>query len=580
MFTFTTTIYMALIGLAFTAGDKIETARVNSPSGPIDGLKTQNKHTGMNLHEFRGIPFGKPPVGPLRFKKPEPVDKWTDVLDATEFGAGCPQTVSEYTPDFAPRKMSEDCLFLNVYVPGSLDENRKLSVMVWIYGGGFMAGFSSQYDGGWIATQGNVIVITINYRVDILGFLTLDHPAALGNYGLWDQKLALQWVHDNIESFGGNPDSVTLFGESAGGWSVSFQSLIPSNQGLFHRIIAQSGVVNRLSIMTKKQINDRTIELAQKTSCPINDMFKFVNCLRDKDYSELLEATNMESSMSQDRIDSYQTPYFAVVDGELFHDHPITSLDDKSTEVAKFFKSLDLITGYTSNEGLVLYFIIFPKMQEIFEFNVTEGIPARFICEGMIAPFVELFYKNDTDVKQKMCSYYTTESSKDEQSMRANHLLGDIIFNHPAMEMLSYHTRLGGKSYQYVFSKEKHIEWGFAPLPEWATGSGHGEDLQFMFDMHTVMPSLNETKFTPEEKDLSDKIIQYWTSFAKTGEPYGGEGAIPWKPFDLTSRYYLDLDTPLALRSNLSPKMVEFWSKEIPAIGLERVEKVKRHDEL
>ncbi|VDI72706.1 Hypothetical predicted protein [Mytilus galloprovincialis] len=332
MDTFLTAIYMALICLVFTADDKTETTRVNTPSGPINGFKTQNKNTGMNLHEFRGIPFGKPPVGPLRFKKPEPVDKWTDVLDATEYGAGCPQTV--YIPDLAPRKISEDCLFLNVYVPGSLDESRKLSVMVWIYGGGLMAGFSSQYDGGWIATQGNVIVITISYRVDILGFFTLDHPAALGNYGLWDQKLALQWVHDNIASFGGNPDSVTLFGESAGGLSASFQSLIPSNQGLVHRIIAQSGVVNRMSIMTKKLINDRTIELAQKTSCPINDMFKFVNCLRDKDYSELLEATNIGSFMAQDRIESYQLPYFAVVDGELFHDHPITSLDDKSTEVA------------------------------------------------------------------------------------------------------------------------------------------------------------------------------------------------------------------------------------------------------
>ena len=150
-------VFMILMQCCHAADDQMETVIVITPTGPMKGVKTKNKQTGETLHEFRGIPYGKPPVGELRFEKPKPIDNWKETLDATSFGAACPQSV--FIKDFKPGTMSEDCLFLNVYVPQILDPNRKLSVMVWIHGGGLNIGFSHQYDGGWIATEGNAIVV-------------------------------------------------------------------------------------------------------------------------------------------------------------------------------------------------------------------------------------------------------------------------------------------------------------------------------------------------------------------------------------------------------------------------------------
>ncbi|XP_071130067.1 fatty acyl-CoA hydrolase precursor, medium chain-like isoform X2 [Mytilus galloprovincialis] len=566
------TVFMTLVCADIALADF---TLVNSECGPIKGLKTQNKQTGKDVYEFRGIPFGKPPIGPLRFTKPQPVDKWTETLDATEFGAACSQSVPPMMPDFKPSKMSEDCLFLNVYVPNHVDKNRKLPVMVWIYGGGLVMGFSNQYDGGWIATQGDVIVVTINYRLDVFGFLTVDHPASKGNYGLWDQKLALQWVHDNIASFGGDPESVTIFGQSAGGWSVSFQSLIPQNKGLFQRVIAQSGVVNELNMLTKKQINERTIHLAKKTSCPINDMYKFTDCLRDIDVSELLKATDMFSLMPDDRLEVFQPQYIPVVDGELYPDHPLRSLKDEKSDVAQFYGSLDLIAGFTSNEGLMMAMGILPKLQENFGFNVSESIPLKFICKGMIEPFVEKFYNNDSEVKDKICKFYTSETtSTDEQSQKASEFIADSCFGYTIKRMLDYHVSFEGKKYQYLFSKEKPI-MGFAP--KWGKGSGHGEEIQFMFDIKVLLPSMNSTAFTPEEQQIANEIIGYWTSFARKGVP---EGPVEWKPFDTTSKYYLDIDTITTLKKDLRPEVMNFWLKDIPSIELDPVDDRKVHDEL
>ena len=168
-------------------------------------------------------------------------------INATYFGAICPQVAEDPNNPM----QSEDCLFLNVYVPKAIDR-QGLSVMVWVFGGGFTTGYSHFYDGSRLTIEGDVIVVTFNYRVGLFGFLSLLHPSARGNWGLWDQKLAFQWVHDNILAFGGNRNSVTIFGQSSGGTSASYHSMIPSNRGLFQRVIAQSGSVSRIGLVQKK----------------------------------------------------------------------------------------------------------------------------------------------------------------------------------------------------------------------------------------------------------------------------------------------------------------------------------------
>jgi carboxylesterase type B len=213
------------------------------PGHMIMGLNTT--YEGDTVYQFRGIPYAAPPVGSLRFHKPNPAIPWHGWLDATNYKSVCMQDrtipvntgLNRYT-------MSEDCLQLNIYVPMSVSNHGNKGgkpVMVWVHGGAFTIGTSITYDGSFLALQGDVIVVTVNYRLGFFGFYSTGDSASPGNYGLWDQRQAFQWTKDNIAVFGGDPEKITIFGESAGGFSVSLQALYPSNRGLFRRVIAQSG---------------------------------------------------------------------------------------------------------------------------------------------------------------------------------------------------------------------------------------------------------------------------------------------------------------------------------------------------
>src|SRR5690349_6433505 len=230
------------IGLASVAHAQTVTATL--PVGPVAGVVTPA------MLEFLGIPYAEAPVGDLRWAPPEPHAPWTTPLDASTFGSPCPQTPSA----FGIPSSTEDCLFLNVYVPHrktvpERDLKRKRPVMVWIHGGAFQVGSAGNYDPTKLVTAGDVIVVSINYRLGALGFLahpalSAESPAGIsGNYGILDQQLALRWVQDNIAGFGGDPKRVTIFGESAGGISVHTQLASPLAAGLFRRAIVQSGAV-------------------------------------------------------------------------------------------------------------------------------------------------------------------------------------------------------------------------------------------------------------------------------------------------------------------------------------------------
>ena len=216
-------------------------AIIRTAMGVVNGDVKRVPGAGK-MFTFRKIPYAKPPVNQLRFRKPEPYGSWSGILDGTAFGPSCIQNPNYISPGLPNTEMSEDCLHLNIYVPYELTATPKRSVMVWVHGGGYEVGQSFSYDGTSLALRGDVIVVTFNYRLGVFGFLRTDDLGSKGNFGLWDQHMAFKWVYDNIQAFGGNPNSVTIFGESAGGGSVSFQSLYPGNQGLFQRLISQSGV--------------------------------------------------------------------------------------------------------------------------------------------------------------------------------------------------------------------------------------------------------------------------------------------------------------------------------------------------
>ncbi|KAK3105763.1 hypothetical protein FSP39_005039 [Pinctada imbricata] len=566
-------VFTLLTGLALS-----EDAHVQTPLGPIKGLELIDKESGAKIYQFRGIRFAKAPTGDLRFSKPVAVDPWTEEYDATEFGDACPQTVMEMLNDGSERQ-SEDCLNLNVYVPKTLDKNEKLSVMVWIHGGGLLVGNGFSYDGTRMAIDGNVVVVTFNYRVGNLGFMSLFHSACRGNFGLWDQILALKWVQNNIASFRGDPNSVTIFGESAGGWSVSYQTLIPSNKGLFKRAIAQSGVASRYSVQRRKHAEETVHGLSEKTKCPMGDSTKFIDCLRKASVESLLNDDLL--SMSEDKVDPEYT-IGPVVDGELFPAHPIELLEDPNSPQSIFFGSIDFVAGATSQEGLV-HFAIMPKAQELYNFNITEGITSEFVHKGMIKPFVDAHFDGNTEIEEKMKNFYLTDASLADQANMAAEFFGDMFFTPYVADKLKHHARMkNGKTYQYQVSKPMPAVFGdFGGHPSWFKGCGHGEELVHLFYSDTPINNKGTAMFnitlTDEEKVLSKKMIRYWSSFAKTGIPSAGDDSLPWLEYDSERKIYMDFDLDLSLRQNWKSDQVKLWTEDFPPI---RTDPPFQHDEL
>jgi carboxylesterase type B len=225
-------------------------------------------------------------------------------------------------------------------------------------------------------------------------------------------------------------------------------------------------------------------------------------------------ASNIFASMPDDRF-ILQGNYLPVVDGELYTDHPINKLEDKMSDVSLFFKSLDFMTGTTSNEGS-LVLMMAPSLQEHYKFNITEGIPSRFVCKAIINPFVKSFFNDESDVKQKMCEFYTVDTGISDQSMRATDIFSDIVFGYPTFKMLEYHTSTEGNTFHYLFSKTNDLHFG-GPKPIWFKGCGHGEEVMYMFDIGTLLPSLESSELSAKDKEFSKRVIQYWTSFAKSG---------------------------------------------------------------
>jgi len=227
----------------------------------------------VQLWKFLGIPYAEPPVVDLRFQKPVPKANMTEPLLVQKYGTECIQ-VRMASETSTPT--SEDCLFLNIYAPYTTENEDPLAVMIWIHGGGYVSGSADTYVGDILAARGNVIVVTLNYRLAVLGFLNMGDGHS--NFGLWDQHLAIQWVHYNIEAFGGDKDRVTIFGESAGAGSVIYQGLYPGNRGLFKRIIAESGTASA-PWSESSDPRAEVLVFAQIAGCNNNSNRRVLECL-------------------------------------------------------------------------------------------------------------------------------------------------------------------------------------------------------------------------------------------------------------------------------------------------------------
>jgi para-nitrobenzyl esterase len=449
---------------------------------PANGLEVLT-HDGWvrgktldGMSAFLGIPYAQPPVGSLRWRAPQPHPPWASPLDARHFGSPCPQVKSP----FGVKSSNEDCLFLNVFLPqNSSSTSRRLPVMVWIHGGGFVVGASNLYDPNRIVPQG-VIVVTINYRLGLLGFFAqsaLDaEPGLHVNYGLMDQQLALAWVRRNIAAFGGDPGSMTVFGESAGGLSVFSQLASPLANGLFDRAIIESGSY-QIAALPSLQTSEATGNALAMTLGCSNERVK---CLRGVPVSALLAQTPSE-----------ETP---TIDGKLLPTMPATAFAQGT------FNRVPVIDGTNHDE-----FRLF--IAEDFDLGANGPVqPAQY------APLLQGEFGS---LAPKVLRKYPLANYPSPDLALAT-LLTDYVFS---CQALSANDSLSQwvPTFAYEFYDENAPE-EFLPPVSFPYGSAHASELQFFWDefSHSEPSQLSSI-----ELQLAAQMISYWTTFAATSNPNG-----------------------------------------------------------
>ena len=487
---------------------------VLTSSGRVKGKKELISNN--TVYTFKGIPFAKPPTGSMRFYKSVQPDPWGLDLNAEDYGPSCFQFVNPNDPRLSNKNKSEDCLQLNIFVPNKVESKFLRPVMIWIHGGGFTSGQGTTIDGSKLAISGDVIIVTINYRLNVFGFFSLNRKPFAGNYGLYDQQMAIKWIKKNIRQFGGDPEKITLFGESAGGVATTLQAIIPSNKGLFQRVIGESGsALSRRDFQTKTFVTSKKI--LEILKCQLSSDDEIMTCLRSKTSDEIYTAYN-EAGRSVSVNYSLTTDIGPIVDGELVVADPLASLEDRTSAPYAMFNSVDILTGTNTADSGLLYFSLMGREKE-FGFNISEGVPTHVVCDH-IAPAVALdIYDNCTGISMKICVKYAPTvptAPLQAQSNLAADLYGDLLYAAPTVRSLELRSASSKRStFQYLFAHRPRWEL-ISDRPQWLIGANHASEIVFVFGLlrQWYPPSIPVQN---DELNLSKRMVSYWTNFAKTG---------------------------------------------------------------
>eukprot|EP01132_Coremiostelium_polycephalum_P007537 gene7537-9265_t len=477
--------------------------------------------------EYLGIPFAKPPIGNLRWASPVAADSWgNNVYNATFGRDGCPQQCN-LPAGVCPYSTSEDCLNLNVYTPNLPEGSDLVPVMVFIPGGRFNMGaaYTPLYDGQTFCNQSNVILVTINYRIGVLGFLTT--PTLTGNYGFEDQILALQWVQDNIKSFGGDPTQVTLFGESAGGTSSAIHLTSPASKGLFSKLIIESNPWS-LPVKTPSQMEDIGNSFAKDIGCKLSD----TTCLYSKSVEDILNAQNTsENGFSVFSPLLNFLPWTPVVDGKLILDQPLTLIQQGQ------FNQVPVLMGTVRDEAL------------IFIASISTSINALEFKAGMFDIFK---FKTSTILN----TYDQFINSTTNYMYLLSRIGTDYIFVCPTRNAAAAISKTGLPVFTYQLQHITSFNVYVGQFPQCADAVCHGLELPYVFDT----ASEGGFTFQPDEQALSLQTINYWTNFAKNGNPnIGNPINVQWPSYNSQTDLSLILQTPPQPESNLLKPFCDVW---------------------
>ncbi|MCY4096548.1 MAG: carboxylesterase/lipase family protein [Gammaproteobacteria bacterium] len=482
---------------------------VSTQFGDVKGLRQNG-----TLH-FRGLPYAQPPTGDLRFSAPQKPDASSELIDATQFPNRCVQAPSGIFGQ-AIGITSEDCLYLNIVTPSTDGSDRP--VMFWIHGGGFTQGSANGYDGTMLAIQGDVVVVTINYRLGILGFLDLspfgDDYAGSANNGMRDQVLALEWVRDNIADFGGNPENVTIFGESAGGASVLTLLATPSADGLYHKAIAHS---------------------PGSTETPpadhVNGLLEHLDTTKDL----VVDKLNGMSAEELFALQEVLSDFGAAIDGTVVSRSPNEAIRDRGAQ------GVPLIAGTNRDEGTffsALFALFAPNAAAEF----LDGL-ARAVTAGEDPqPFINALRAEDPSA----------------DDMKILERVFDAMFLKSAVGSATQATLAGngGWLYRFDYATTK-------PVFGRSVGATHAAEIPFTFNRFNS-PDPGELIGYDGKDPIARELAQRWSdtliAFVRTGDP-NGAGLPTWPHYDSESRATMVLDAMPRIDHDLNRDLRELWEK-------------------
>jgi len=535
--------------LAEVPDEEVDLVTVRTFLGIVKGKKSETDQ-GRTYYKFLGIPYAQPPVDELRFLPPKPVNAWGKLV-ATEDGPVCPQVNFLAGGGFIG---DEDCLHLNIYTPSLVSASNPFAlkpVMLWIHGGGFTigSGTENEYDPVLLLDK-DVVVVSINYRLGPLGFMTFGNNKVVGNMGLKDQNMAIKWIKNYIRYFGGDPKKITIFGESAGGMSVHAQVLSPFNHGLLAGAIAQSGTLLYKHLHTMRPGDERfAIKAAVAFNCTgmgLDD--EMLRCLQDVPVKDLIETTQQPLGLpdSSDNIYSW-TP---IVD--YFSYEPFLPIQPLEALKKGIYNHVPFMSGTTKDEGSLFAILFYDKLAEISE------------NWGTFFPSMIGFDKKHSMEANIIKKYYTGDDFSKENMQSIINLFTDATFLSPDQKTVSLMSE--GRSpvfnYQLTYKGTNTAADLFGPAAaEQDFGVFHGDDLQYLFKSNQFVNLVEEP--TEEDQKMTELMVTYWTNFAKYGNPtpFKIVDASNWTPVQPGKKNYLDLQPEPVMKQNLEPERMLFWDR-------------------
>nr|XP_046180156.1 neuroligin-3a isoform X1 [Oncorhynchus gorbuscha] len=586
---------------------------VNTQYGKLRGVRVPLPSEILGpVDQYLGVPYAASPVGEKRFLPPEPPSSWSGIKNATHFAPVCPQNIHNAVPEIMMpiwfsfsldivasyiQDQNEDCLYLNIYVPtedvkriskecarkpnkkmcrqggahakkqpedltdndGDEDEDIRDTgakpVMVFIHGGSYMEGTGNMIDGSVLASYGNVIVITLNYRVGVLGFLSTGDQAAKGNYGLLDQIQALRWISENIGYFGGDSNRITVFGSGIGASCVSLLTLSHHSEGLFHRAIIQSG-----SALSSWAVNYQPVKytrlLSEKVGCNVLDTLDMVDCLRKKSARELVEQDIQPAR--------YHVAFGPVIDGDVIPDDPEILMEQGE------FLNYDIMLGVNQGEGLRFVDNVVDSEDGIsgndFDFSVSDFVDSLY------------GYPEGKDTLRETIKFmYTDWADRDNPETRRKTLVAlftDHQWVEPSVVTADLHARYGSPTYFYAFYH--HCQ--SLMKPAWSDAA-HGDEVPYVFGIPMIGPTdLFPCNFSKNDIMLSAVVMTYWTNFAKTGDPNkpvpqdtkfihtkaNRFEEVAWSKYNPQDQLYLHIGLKPRVRDHYRATKVAFWKHLVP----------------